>query len=68
MAIVIANLAGEIEYVNTALLRNNGDLTFSDVTERAGLAGPVHRTQSAAWADFDGTKKLEEIRRRLAGG
>ncbi len=36
-----------------SLLRNNGDGTFTDVTERAGLAGHAHRTHSAAWADFD---------------
>ncbi len=39
--------------VRNSLLRNNGDLTFTDVTERAGLGGPAHRTHSAAWADFD---------------
>lgn len=35
-----------------SLLRNNGDGTFDDVTEEAGLlvAGP---TQTAAWADYD---------------
>jgi hypothetical protein len=39
--------------VRNSLLRNNGDLTFTDVTERAGLGGPAHRTHSVAWADFD---------------
>jgi hypothetical protein len=36
-----------------SLLRNNGDGSFEDVTEAAGLLeyGP---TQAAAWADFDG--------------
>lgn len=35
-----------------SLLRNNGDGTFDDVTEEAGLliSGP---TQTAAWADYD---------------
>ncbi len=35
-----------------SLLRNRGDGTFEDVTEKAGLlhAGP---TQTAAWADYD---------------
>ena len=42
-----------------SLLRNDGDLTFTDVTERAGLAGPAHRTHSAAWADFDGDGWLD---------
>ena len=35
-----------------SLLRNNGDGTFDDVTEAAGLMSP-HPTQTAAWADFD---------------
>jgi hypothetical protein len=37
-----------------SLLRQNADGTFTDVTDRAGLlAGPSHRTHSAAWADYD---------------
>jgi hypothetical protein len=41
-----------------SLLRNNGNGTFDDVTEQAGLlyAGP---TQAAAWADFDGDGWLD---------
>ncbi len=35
-----------------SLLRNNGDGTFADVTEEAGLMS-LHPTQTAAWADFD---------------
>ena len=35
-----------------SLLRNNGDGTFSDVTEEAGLLS-FHPTQTAAWGDFD---------------
>jgi tetratricopeptide (TPR) repeat protein len=35
-----------------SLLRNNGDGTFTDVTEQAGLATPV-ASQAAAWADYD---------------
>lgn len=34
-----------------SLLRNNGDGTFSDVTESAGLLS-FHPTQTAVWADF----------------
>lgn len=34
------------------LLRNNGDGTFSDVTEPAGIYGPGHG-QSATWWDFN---------------
>jgi hypothetical protein len=41
-----------------SLLRNNGNGTFDDVTEAAGLlvSGP---TQTAAWADFDGDGWLD---------
>ena len=35
-----------------SLLRNNGDGTFTDVTEAAGLL-TFQPTQAAAWADFD---------------
>ena len=34
------------------LLRNNGDGTFTDVTEEAGLLDPVN-SNAAAWADYD---------------
>ena len=36
-----------------SLLRNEGDGTFSDVTEAAGLAKRAYPSQSAAWADYD---------------
>ncbi len=35
-----------------SLLRNNGDGTFSDVTEEAGLLS-FHPTQTATWFDYD---------------
>ena len=35
-----------------SLLRNNGNGTFDDVTETAGLLS-FHPTQTAAWADYD---------------
>ena len=35
-----------------SLLRNNGDGTFDDVTEEAGLLS-FHPTQTAAWGDYD---------------
>ncbi len=35
-----------------SLLRNNGNGTFADVTEEAGLLS-LHPTQTAAWADYD---------------
>lgn len=40
------------------LLRNDGDGTFTDVTEAAGLRA-YHPTQTAAWADFDGDGWLD---------
>jgi len=36
-----------------SLLRNNGDLTFTDVTFEAGLGERHHPTQTASWADYD---------------
>lgn len=36
-----------------SLLRNNGNGTFTDVTQDCGLAVPATSTQTAAWADFD---------------
>ena len=41
-----------------SLLRNNGDGTFDDVTEQAGLLS-AHPTNTAAWADFDGDGWLD---------
>ena len=35
------------------LFANNGDGTFSDVTERAGVANRKGRSLGAAWCDFD---------------
>ncbi len=45
--------------IRNSLLRNNGDGTFTDVTAEAGLAGAVHRTHIAAWADFDNDGLLD---------
>ena len=42
-----------------SLLINNGDGTFSDVTEGAGLAKPAYPSQSAAWADYDNDGDLD---------
>jgi hypothetical protein len=41
-----------------SLLKNNGDGTFEDVTEAAGLLS-FHPTQAAAWFDFDGDGWLD---------
>ncbi len=41
-----------------SLLRNNGDGTFTDVTEEAGLLSP-HPSQTAVWFDYDGDGWLD---------
>jgi hypothetical protein len=41
-----------------SLLRNNGDGTFTDVTEQAGLATPMN-SQAVAWADYDNDGHLD---------
>ena len=40
------------EDIPNSLLRNNGDATFEDVTEEAGLLTPSP-TQTAGWGDYD---------------
>jgi len=42
-----------------SLLRNRGDGTFEDVTQAAGLLRPMHPSQTASWADFDGDGLLD---------
>ena len=42
----------------TSLLRNNGDGTFDDVTEEAGILS-LHPTQTGAFADYDGDGWLD---------
>ncbi|HXY39622.1 MAG TPA: FG-GAP-like repeat-containing protein [Vicinamibacteria bacterium] len=44
--------------MRNSLLRQNPDGTFSDVTREAGIE-QVARTQSAAWADYDGDGLLD---------
>ena len=44
-------MGSEGRYPNS-LLRNNGNGTFDDVTEQAGVL-TFHPTQTAAWGDFD---------------
>ncbi|MEE3257593.1 MAG: CRTAC1 family protein [Candidatus Latescibacterota bacterium] len=41
-----------------SLLHNQGNGTFADVTEKAGLL-TLHPTQTAAWADFDNDGHLD---------
>ena len=41
-----------------SLLRNNGDGTFTDVTEQAGLMS-LHPSQTARWFDYDGDGWLD---------
>ncbi len=42
-----------------SLLRNNCDGTFTDVTEKSGLARAATQTQTAVWADIDNDGKLD---------
>jgi hypothetical protein len=41
-----------------SLLRNNGDFTFADVTEEAGVLS-FHSTQTAVWLDYNGDGWLD---------
>ena len=43
---------GELGNIPNSLLRNNGDGTFSDLTEKAGLLS-FHPTQTAVWWDYN---------------
>jgi hypothetical protein len=46
--------------IRDSLLRQEADGTFTDVTARAGAGlDQPHRTQSAAWADYDGDGWLD---------
>lgn len=42
-----------------SLLRNNGDGTFTDATEEAGLLTATGPTQTAVWLDYDGDGWLD---------
>jgi len=44
--------------IPNSLLRNNGDGTFTDVTEEAGLLS-LHPTQTSRWFDYDGDGWLD---------
>ena len=46
--------------IRDSLLHQNPDGTFTDVTAQAGAGlDEPHRTQSAAWADYDGDGRLD---------
>ncbi len=45
--------------LRNALLRNRGDGTFEDATERAGLGGPQKTSRSALFADLDNDGDLD---------
>ena len=49
---------GKAGRVPPSLLRNNGDGTFTDVTEQAGLLS-AHPGQAAVWFDYDGDGWLD---------
>lgn len=44
--------------IRPSLLQNNGDGTFSDVTEKAKMLVPVN-SNSAAWADYDNDGQID---------
>jgi hypothetical protein len=43
------------------LFHNNGNGTFTDVTQKAGLLGPKEFSTSAAWVDYDRDGKLDLV-------
>ncbi|MDA1014036.1 MAG: CRTAC1 family protein [Planctomycetota bacterium] len=48
-----------VKPVHDALLRNNGDGTFTDVLEEVGCAGEARRGQGVIAADFDGDRHVD---------
>jgi enediyne biosynthesis protein E4 len=46
-------------YPSCALLHNNGDGTFTDITERAGVKNVGKWAASAAWFDYDRDGRLD---------
>ena len=51
-------LMEEGEMINS-LLKNNGDLTFTDVTQEVNLSDFAYPTQSASWGDYDNDGDLD---------
>ncbi len=48
-------------YGRAVLYRNNGDGTFTDVTDKAGVADARHWSTSAAWFDYDNDGWLDLV-------
>jgi len=48
-------------YGQSHLFHNNGNGTFSDVTQKAGLAGVQEFSTGAAWADYDKDGRLDLV-------
>jgi enediyne biosynthesis protein E4 len=46
-------------YPSSALFRNNGDGTFTNVTTKAGVSNPGKFAASAAWIDYDRDGRLD---------
>jgi len=51
---------GKAGHLPNSLLHNNGDGTFDDVTEEAGMLS-LHPTQTAAWFDYDNDGWLDLV-------
>lgn len=47
------------EGLPNTLLRNNGDGTFTDVSQSAGIAGKVGKGMAVAFADYDGDGRTD---------
>ena len=48
-------------YGRCILYHNNGDGTFTDVTDRAGVKNPGRWASSAAWFDYDNDGRLDLV-------
>jgi len=48
-------------YGQSRLFHNNGNGTFTDVTQKAGLAGVQEFSTSAAWVDYDKDGRLDLV-------
>jgi len=48
-------------YGQSRLFHNNGNGTFTDVTQKAGLLGPKEFSTSAAWVDYDKDGHLDLV-------